>query len=362
MPPADVPGCGLFAPGDAGSGLPQALIPNRGINTAWRVSFKNARRLSVEFNLPLIDVSSQKTHYALRKTGGASHTLAVFVCRHDEVMGMNNGLASNASRPWRFLAAAVGSSWTLWWLAIAVGRRMGHSFSSAMLVGGLFCVAASAVYYIYRARDSAVSHEFWSRLFDVRRLSLKGAMVAIFLLPAIACAVAALDGFRTGHMPDFALAHGPSTGPLDLIKALGIGLVVGPFLEEMGWRGYALKPLQMRYGALGGALTLACVHAAWHLPLFYFAGTYQQKLGVLTLGFWRFMITVAAFDIIAAALFNVMGDSALAAILFHFSFNLAGGLFDLSPVGAWSRDAVTVALAIAVILCTRSRLFVKPTE
>jgi uncharacterized protein len=275
---------------------------------------------------------------------------------------MKNGSPSGASRPWHFLAAAVSTSWTLWWFAVAFGERMGHAFSSAMLIGGLLCISASALYFVYAAHNSAASKEFWRGLFDVRRLSIRGTLIAIFLLPTIACAVAVVDGFRIGHMPDFAMAHGAGIKPIDFFKALVFGLVVGPILEEMGWRGYALKPLQMRYGALTGALTLACVHAAWHLPLFYFAGTYQQKLGLLTPDFWRFMASVAAFDIIAAALFNAMRESVLAAILFHFSFNLAGGLFELSPVGTWSRDAITVTLAIAVILCTRSRLFVKSAD
>jgi len=275
---------------------------------------------------------------------------------------MNDRALLSTSRPWQFLLTAVGSSWTLWWVAVAIGGRMSHSFSSAMLLAGVVCVPVSALFFIYLAHDSAAAGEFWRRLFDVRRLSAGGTLVAVFLLPAVACLAAALDGFAGGRMPHFAISHGPDFSLIYLLKAFGFGLMVGPFLEEVGWRGYALAPLQVRYGALAGALTLACVHAAWHLPLFYFGGSYQQQLGAFSLDFWRFMLTMAAFDVLAAALFNAMSESVLAAVLFHFSFNLSGGMFDLSPLGAWGRDAFTVALAIAVVALTRGRLFVKTID
>ena len=38
--------------------------------------------------------------------------------------------------------------------------------------------------------------------------------------------------------------------------------------EELGWSGYAIDPLQDRFGALGGALLLGAVWALWHvIPL-----------------------------------------------------------------------------------------------
>jgi len=264
--------------------------------------------------------------------------------------------APSASRPWYFLLAAVGSSWTFWWLAVALGGRISHSLSTLMLIAGVLCIPVSALYFVFGAQDVAASREYWHRIFDVRRLSVGGILIAVVVLPGLACVAAVVDGFSKQRMPNFALLHGLVLQPVLILKALGFGLVVAPFLEEMGWRGYALKPLQAQYGALAGALMLACVHAAWHLPLFFLAGTYQDKLGILTVDFWRFMVSVAAFDVIAAALFGAMKESALAAILFHFSFNLAGMLFDLSPVGTWSRDAFTVALSVIVIFGTRGRL------
>ncbi|MEI8409714.1 MULTISPECIES: CPBP family intramembrane glutamic endopeptidase [unclassified Kribbella] len=53
------------------------------------------------------------------------------------------------------------------------------------------------------------------------------------------------------------------------IVAVGIALgLVGPFLEELGWTGYALPRLRERYGVLTTGLVMGLLWGAWHFPLF----------------------------------------------------------------------------------------------
>ena len=53
------------------------------------------------------------------------------------------------------------------------------------------------------------------------------------------------------------------------IVATGIALgLVGPFLEELGWTGFALPRLRERYGVLTTGLVMGLLWAAWHFPLF----------------------------------------------------------------------------------------------
>jgi uncharacterized protein len=51
----------------------------------------------------------------------------------------------------------------------------------------------------------------------------------------------------------------------------------GPLGEEFGWRGYALPEMTDRYGWRAASLALGLVWAAWHLPLFFMAGTSQNQ-------------------------------------------------------------------------------------
>lgn len=58
--------------------------------------------------------------------------------------------------------------------------------------------------------------------------------------------------------------------PLPIVIALFLvsSLGSGALAEELGWRGYALPRLQVRFSALGASLLLGSVWAVWHLPVF----------------------------------------------------------------------------------------------
>ena len=61
-------------------------------------------------------------------------------------------------------------------------------------------------------------------------------------------------------------------------------LLGGPLGEEFGWHGYALPALQTRHGWRVSSLLLGAVWGLWHLPLFFVAGTVQDRLlGLLVL-------------------------------------------------------------------------------
>ena len=52
-----------------------------------------------------------------------------------------------------------------------------------------------------------------------------------------------------------------------LMTGLGVGLVV-PFLEEIGWTGFAVPQLRERYGIAATGLIVGLLWGAWHFPLF----------------------------------------------------------------------------------------------
>ncbi|HEX6579951.1 MAG TPA: type II CAAX endopeptidase family protein [Actinomycetota bacterium] len=53
------------------------------------------------------------------------------------------------------------------------------------------------------------------------------------------------------------------------IVVIGIAAgLVGPFLEELGWTGFALPRLRRRYSVLTTGLVMGVLWGAWHFPLF----------------------------------------------------------------------------------------------
>ncbi len=87
--------------------------------------------------------------------------------------------------------------------------------------------------------------------------------------------------------------------------------------EEIGWRGYALKKLQIKHNPFVATLFIAIVWSIWHIGYFVLVENYivQQLPGVVI-----FTIVGAFF---ATWLFNKTNGNVLILILFHASINFA---------------------------------------
>lgn len=126
---------------------------------------------------------------------------------------------------------------------------------------------------------------------------------------------------------------------------VAIFLVTG-FFEEVGWTGYALGPMQARYGALVAALVIGLVWAAFHLVADLQGG---HDLGWIA---WHRLGSVMLRVLIVSAVNNT-GGSVLAAILLHASDNVAWQLFPnngshydpafVAPITALAALGITVA-------------------
>lgn len=74
--------------------------------------------------------------------------------------------------------------------------------------------------------------------------------------------------------------------------------------------------------ALNSSLLLGTIWALWHLPLFYFPGTFQHDVGIGTARFWLFLAYHPPLSVLMTWLYNNTQRSTLSAVLFHFSGNL----------------------------------------
>lgn len=92
-------------------------------------------------------------------------------------------------------------------------------------------------------------------------------------------------------------------------------IIIGPISEELGWRGYLLKKLQLKWNALLSSLFVGVVWALWHFPLFFIIGTSQHELRLPFLGFF---VGTVAVSIIYTWINNNTNHSIWAAILLHW--------------------------------------------
>jgi membrane protease YdiL (CAAX protease family) len=180
------------------------------------------------------------------------------------------------------------------------------------------------------AYDKADRRDFWVRCFSLKRIGRIWWLVIFLLPPAASWAAIGFDLALGGSLPGMDqlrfLMASPSIWPFMVL----ISFMSGPWSEEFGWRGVALRPLIARFGILWGTVLLGAIWGIWHLPLFFMPATWHGQLGFGLTGFWMFMAYSVALVLLMTWVFDQTNSSILSAMLLHFTANFTSQL--LVPV------------------------------
>jgi len=175
--------------------------------------------------------------------------------------------------------------------------------------------------------------ELFSRVLNYRKIQNRAWYLAILLLSplvyVLSYAVMRLAGMPLPD-PEIPLLMAPFF--LAVFILFGIG-------EELGWTGYAIDPLQNRYGALAAAAMLGVLWGLFHLIPDLQNGQAAdwilwQRLGSM---FQRILIVW---------IYNNTGKSVFSAVLFHAVNNLCWALFP--NYGSHFNPMVTGLILMAV--------------
>lgn len=187
------------------------------------------------------------------------------------------------------------------------------------------------------------------------RVGWKWYLVAFLLIPLISLVGVYLSAALTQTPVDFStvLAYqifGRSTNlallilPFFLFDAIANG-------EEMGWRGYVLPRLQVKYSALTSSLILGVIWGIWHIPKFL---THWD-----TASFLWFMVDTMAKAVLLTWMYNNTKGSLLLVTLFHASFNTAGVVLPIANTVIDNNlgariiiDLLEVVAAVVVVIFT----------
>jgi uncharacterized protein len=245
---------------------------------------------------------------------------------------------------WGFLLFSHG--WTfLWWGILVAGQWEAFALPGILLLvlGGAGLPLGAVVMSGIVGGRPAIT-ELALRIVDPRRIPAAWWGAALLLVPAItAAAIALVSLLGGGPGADLAGAAERVMRPGALIALAAFVLVLGPLPEEIGWRGYLLDRLQLRWSALTSSLLLGVAWAAWHAPLFLMAGYYADLGGPPDPV--RFVAALLAASVLYTWIHNHTARSVLAAIFLHFVTNLTGMLLDLEP----ATRAVQLALTLLVV-------------
>ncbi|HZZ33269.1 MAG TPA: type II CAAX endopeptidase family protein [Phenylobacterium sp.] len=185
------------------------------------------------------------------------------------------------------------------------------------------CPAAAALILTTRRRGAKAALALLKRAVDVRRIRLKRGWAPLILIMPV-CGVATFMASRLSgsDIPD------PQFSAVTAV-ALFLLFLVSAMAEELGWSGFAIGPLQARWGALPAALALGGVWAIWHYPALL-----QAQHPVAWIGWWT--LGAVTMRVVMVWLFNNTGHSVFGAAVFHAISNLCWQLYpvhgsDFSP-------------------------------
>ncbi|ODR81820.1 hypothetical protein BG842_26385, partial [Haladaptatus sp. W1] len=186
--------------------------------------------------------------------------------------------ATFVTNPWLFFAVTFAITWSFWLLAVTLDLSFDSGGGVLLLLAGLSGPGIAGIGFTYLVYDERGRTDYWRRLTNVRPIGIQWVLVILLLAPVVNVIAAVVDILFGGTGAIWSEGvQGFAANPLSLVPAVFFA-TLPPFVEELGWRGYVLDRLQLRWSALVASLILGVVWAIWHLPLFFISGSYQQGL------------------------------------------------------------------------------------
>ena len=220
--------------------------------------------------------------------------------------------------PAAFFALVFALSIPFWLLGAATRISLLPGLPVAALA--VACPALAALILTFRSAGAGGARTLLARAFDHRRVGrLAWYLPLLLTAPAVYAACFAVMRMSGVAVP------APRFELLPILFLWGF-FFVGAIGEELGWSGYAVEPLQARWGPLRASLILGAVWATWHLIALVQAHRPLAWIAWWTLG------TVAA-RVVMVWLFNRTGHSVFGQILFHTASNVSWQLFPVQ--GSW---------------------------
>ena len=228
---------------------------------------------------------------------------------------MNTVLSYNRN-PLKFFLLVYGLSTPFWIIDFMMNAKRTSllNFSIIDIITAFIPITAASI-LVYKEEGKSGIGRLFKRIFDYSRIIKKIWYLPIILLPVLMYIMIYVVIFILG----LSLPNGWHVSFLS-IPVLFCLYFLGAVAEETGYMGYAVEPMEERFGALAASILIGIPWAVWHYP-----SIIQQGHG-LTFIAWATLGTVTV-RVLIVWLFNNTGKSLFACILFHTRLNLGRPLF-----------------------------------
>ena len=243
------------------------------------------------------------------------------------------GSRTQRDAPYAFFALVFVLSIPFWVLGAIVDWELmpGLPLSSLMVV----CPALAALILRWRAYGRRGAMALLARAVDVRRLRSPLFIALLVLInPAIYAGAYVIQRATGVDLPAPEIQLG-------LTLILFAIFLIAATAEELGWSGYALDPLQRRWGIVRSGLIIGLVWAVWHLVALGQADRSLEWVIWWTLG------TVAA-RVLMVWLYNRTGRAVFGMSLYHAISNVCWQTFPVQ--GSFYDPRIDALLTVAVVI------------
>ena len=243
--------------------------------------------------------------------------------------------------PYKFFGLLLLISLPFWVVGSIVRVEVlpGVPLSAAMVVVPLL----TAVILIGRHKSLSVLSTFLMSALDASRIKLWVWPFAIGLMPMVMLVSAIIQSALGESLPAFTFDAG------DVLLLFSLFFLAAT-LEELGWTGYATRPMVQRYGILGAGIAIGIVSAVWHLvPLL------QVERAWDWVACWA--LGTVSRRVLIVWMFVRGGQSVFSASLLHAMSNVSWMLFPVmgSHFDPMVSGLILLAITMAVQMITWRR-------
>jgi len=253
----------------------------------------------------------------------------------------------NKKSPLKFVLLVFALSIPFWFIG-AGGAKLTNLIPINLPISalGFVCTLSATLILTFQESKSRGVVNLLESVFDYKKTRRKVWFApSILLMPAIIILSYILMDLIGPPLPALQV----SLKIVLVAPVLFVVFFVSALCEEVGWSGYAIDPMQDRWGALKASIFLGLVWAVWHVIPYFEA---NNSLSWIV---WQCIFTVGA-RVIIVWLYNNAGKSPLAATLFHTMINVSTFLFPIygSYYNPEITGLITIVLAIMIALLWKS--------
>ena len=215
----------------------------------------------------------------------------------------------------------------------------------------------AALFMMFIFSDKAFRTDFRKRIYDLRLIKKNYIPFALFFLP-ITMVISILISIAFGQpLEQLQFAEEFKIFSGEVILSMII-LVLVPFLEELGWRGYGVDSLAGKFNLFKTSLIFGVLWGVWHLPVFFIKNSYQISLWEQhPLFAVNFFVGIIPLAIIMNYLYYKNRRSIFLLALFHILVNYSSEIFEANQISKCIFTLLLSIVAVIIVIRNKSHFF-----